>query len=224
VIIICEKCTARYAIPDSAISEKGRLVKCAKCAHQWIVKLEVTRPLDEEVKLVQESQTSEVTVTKKESDKTPTIVIIKTPMMLKLAPLMLVLLISLTLLTFYSKELSRYIPHMSALYLKQDIYDTSNVAMQDIAFSKQQTDNGANITITGKITNLSTEPKLIPLLAITISDKYKDKIKTQVLSQNGAMLNPGESHVINSRFTNVPDLIDYINLDIGNKLELFFAK
>jgi predicted Zn finger-like uncharacterized protein len=223
VIIICEKCTARYAIPDSAIPEKGRLVKCAKCTHQWMVKLD-KRPLDEAIQPIQPIPTSEVAVTSKEIDKTPTVMIIKTNLMLKLAPLMLILLISITLITFYSKEFTSYVPYIKTLYLKQDIYDTSNIEMQEMNFHKQAADNGLNITITGKITNFSNEPKPIPLLAITFADKYQDKIETQILSQNGAMLNPGESHRIGRKFTNVPELIEYINLDIGNKLELFFAK
>jgi predicted Zn finger-like uncharacterized protein len=230
VIIICEKCTARYAIPDSAIPQKGRLVKCTKCMHQWTVKLETT-PLIEEIQVsletapsIEEVQASEVVVTNKEIEKIPIIAIIKTPMMLKIAPLMLILLISLTLMTFYSKEITHYIPYMKNLYLKQNVYDTSNMVMQNINFHKQVTDNGTDITITGKITNLSNEPKLVPLLAITLKDKYRDKIITQTLPQDGSRLNPGESHSISSGFTNVPGSIEYINLDIGNKLELFFVK
>lgn len=35
MMLVCPECSASYAVPDKAIGEKGRTVKCAKCAHTW---------------------------------------------------------------------------------------------------------------------------------------------------------------------------------------------
>lgn len=218
VIITCEKCTARYAIPDSAIPEKGRLVKCTKCQNQWIVKLTTS---EAEQKIQQNASTS----TGKEIEIIPPkIIIIKTPVALKFMPLLLIALILFTFIIFYSNQLISYFPSLANIYLKQDIYNTDNLVMQNINFHKEATDNNSNIIVSGKITNLSSEIKPIPMLSILLKDQYHHKVKTQILSQNGAKLNPNESYIISSKFTNVPNLIEYIDLNLGNKLELFFIK
>lgn len=36
MILECEKCNARYEVPDDSIGPQGRKVRCAKCGHDWV--------------------------------------------------------------------------------------------------------------------------------------------------------------------------------------------
>ncbi len=47
MIIACPACGTRYAVPDAAIGNEGRSVRCAKCKHSWFQEpgeLELTAP------------------------------------------------------------------------------------------------------------------------------------------------------------------------------------
>jgi predicted Zn finger-like uncharacterized protein len=40
MLILCPNCDTQFSVPDGAIGEKGRTLKCAKCAHKWFYKPE----------------------------------------------------------------------------------------------------------------------------------------------------------------------------------------
>ena len=68
MIIQCENCNKKFEIQDNLIPDKGRLLECGSCAHQWhytpITKLELT----DEVQ-IKDEQTEQLIVkkTKKKS-------------------------------------------------------------------------------------------------------------------------------------------------------------
>ncbi len=49
MIIACPACDTRYAVPDNAIGNEGRTVRCAKCKHSWFAEpdlLDLTESID----------------------------------------------------------------------------------------------------------------------------------------------------------------------------------
>jgi len=44
MLISCPKCATNFSVPDKALQPKGRMLKCAKCAHKWFQSPEVTVP------------------------------------------------------------------------------------------------------------------------------------------------------------------------------------
>jgi len=37
MIIKCPSCETRYNVPDNTVGERARKVRCAKCAHEWVI-------------------------------------------------------------------------------------------------------------------------------------------------------------------------------------------
>ena len=47
MIISCPNCSTRYAVPDTAIGNEGRTVRCAKCKHSWFQEPAQPTPIEE---------------------------------------------------------------------------------------------------------------------------------------------------------------------------------
>ena len=52
MIITCEQCNKKFEIESILIPEKGRLLQCSSCNHQWFYKKDVS----DETKVVLEHQ------------------------------------------------------------------------------------------------------------------------------------------------------------------------
>jgi predicted Zn finger-like uncharacterized protein len=46
MLISCPKCATNFSVPDKALQPKGRMLKCAKCAHKWFQSPDVVAPPD----------------------------------------------------------------------------------------------------------------------------------------------------------------------------------
>jgi predicted Zn finger-like uncharacterized protein len=227
VIISCEKCSTSYLVPDSAVSEAGRIVKCAKCNHKWLAMKKQTlgESAEAAAKATEGGPVPDYSFPKRSS--LPVVIDYKMPISLKLAPAFLLMMIISTLGIFYNEELGNHFPSLKQFYDGKDIYSTEGMIFDGITFKKSEGDNGLNVTFGGNIINNSDQVMRIPQLKITLRNKYNDKIQSQIFSPNDRALGPGESYDLNKGYnittiTNLPESSEYVSLDCGNSLELRF--
>jgi len=222
VIIICPSCSTQYVIPDGAITQKGRLVKCTKCAHQWLEKSTSSEEIPHK---------EDPILNKAADHPVPAIVIAKIPTSFKITAIILSILVISSFLTFNSDIVTKIFPQTKDLYARLGIYNSDGWVFNNFTFQKHQTENGLNLIVKGFIKNESTTPKYIPIISIALRDKNKDKLLSHIVypaektpDQEGSVvptiLNPGESFAVNTKITNLTELAQYLNIDFGNQLEL----
>jgi predicted Zn finger-like uncharacterized protein len=233
VIICCEKCGTSYLVPDSAISEAGRIVKCAKCSHQWLAMREIKIQAEVHANLTTPSFSppadfnnikTEVDSNPLPKSSLPSVIDYKTPISLKLAPVILSIMIIFSLMFFYSENLMNKFSFIEQIYIKQNIFNTKDMVLDNLNFTKQQNDkNQLNIELTGKIFNNSEKISKAPLILITLRNKYNEKIISHKINPNQNIA-PKQSFTLDRIITNLTADAEYISLDIGNNIDLFFVR
>jgi predicted Zn finger-like uncharacterized protein len=225
VIIVCEKCGTTYEVADNAIPENGRMLRCANCSHQWLQRKQteiatLSTPLEH---IVEQPIAQEPIASHKESVVKP---IAPTPKpaskLLTIAPLVLLFLLIANTIIFYSDKIIKHFPVLSNLYLSQNIFDTKDMVIADVVLQKHLEKNANNANLSIKVTNYSKVSKHLPLIKIIMKDKAGEIITDHIIEQADVMLDAGESHLSNSTIFNLSDTEEFINVHIGNKIELLF--
>ena len=210
MIITCPECSTNYLITIESIGANGRKVKCAKCTHIWFAtNIEVEVP----------------TAINKEQPKFPLPAIIKNKISiwLKLTNVMLLLASLLSFMVFNNEYLSEHYAFLKEFYEKLGIFESEGLRFNELKVINAPNDQGKQtIGIEGKIINLSEHSRYIPYAKITIKTTGGQKITSETLKLADKMLAPNEEYIISNQVGLVSSQAEYMVIDIGNKLELFF--
>ena len=220
MIITCENCNASYAIPLESLGQSGRNVKCAKCAHTWFAKPS-EQDLKEQDKIetpkpAQKQQNNQTASSKQAA--LPQIVKKKSPLFLKLLPVMLFCAIFIASTLFY-KGLMIKIPGMASIYDALDNYPTDGIIFDKVSISKLSTLDGENLILRGSLYNNSSQDRKVPDLRFRIKNRNGKVILNHIIPSQ-KKLKPGEKHSINNTIRKLSGSAAYLSLDIGNPLEL----
>ena len=200
--ITCQKCQATYSIAEKIIGFTGRMVKCARCDHNWLV------------------QTPEIEETQIEHyPNLPVLFKPALPKCFNLVPILLILIFLLINFLFFPELLMRYKP-LRELYEKCHIHDSQGLLLHSFTFELI----GNDIIVQGSLLNSSNEDKIIPDIRYIALDNEKEVIFRYTTHSPNKIIKAGETWPIASKITNLNENTAYLQLDIGNKLELLLRK
>ncbi|MCE3233486.1 MAG: hypothetical protein K0R98_1743 [Rickettsiaceae bacterium] len=215
MIITCPQCSARFAVKTEAIGEKGRRVKCAKCAHAWfqapdveaLAALVAAAPQEPPVAVEPIPQGSNVPVVHNHG----------MPLFAKfgLAAASFAFMLGMVIVNANS-----ILPGFSSFYGAFGIYDSKQLALSDVTIQKIEDGNNQDIVVSGKIINESDKPKHLPNIRLTVLNANHEKIKTITLDSEGAKIEPGEGIDFQNRIARINKDSTTVVMDLGNSLDL----
>ncbi len=202
MILICPECTARYLVPDAAIGDNGRTVRCAKCSHTWFQTLPKPEPAPATMEQVltsikeaiehpteDDDDAAEAPPVKKRplpfGSNLPVIISMhKTPRSLKaFCVLMAIACIGIYPLVHRDELMTKY-PSLASLFEPLGIYDTQGLALADVNITKTPKENNVtSIKVECAVINESKGSRTMPPL------------KVRVLNSSGAVVKVSESLV-----------------------------
>jgi predicted Zn finger-like uncharacterized protein len=215
MIIICPQCTARFAVKAEAIGEKGRKVKCAKCAHSWF-----QAPDAEALAAIAAANVQpepEVIAPIPQGSNVPVVTKKPSPIFGKIiaAAACFAFMLFTSLINANS-----ILPKMAGVYGMFGIYDSKDLALSDVVVKKVEDGNYQNLMVAGKIINSSDTPKHLPNVRVIIYDKDREKLKTITLDSEGVLVNPGEGIDFQNQVPRIPASSTTVVMDLGNSLDL----
>lgn len=186
MILICPECSARYLVPDAAIGDNGRTVRCAKCAHTWFQTLpkaevvvepatmeKVLNSIKEAIEHEQEDAVEPPPVRKRPlpfGSNLPVIITMrKTPRSLKVfCVLMILVCIGVYPLAHRDELLEKY-PDMAFLFEPLGIYDMQGLALADVNVTKTPKENNVtSIKVECAVINESKGIRTLPPLKVRL--------------------------------------------------------
>lgn len=191
--IACEKCNAVYSIAEKIIGPTGRVVKCAKCSHSWMVK-----PLNYFLE--------------------PSLPKIQNSNYLKIIAALFSIALVIIVFIFFSEDLAKH-KALRPIYEIFSVYDLDNIKLMDFTFKTEDSD----IIIDGIITNNSKEDKKMPDIRYLLLDKNKELVYSFTATPEQDIIKSGEKLPIHRKINNIRKPVRYLQIDIANKLELLLG-
>jgi len=218
--IQCTQCAAKYVVPDNAIGEKGRTVRCAKCAHSWFVApmAKEAAPLPGIEKLASQATAEEAPQPAKprpipKGSNLPAIKYPKVGLGVKIATGALSL--AAILLGILVTAPGTY------GYPRSKGFALAEVNMISRFDDKHPEQKHPTYEITGKIINTTDQLLPVPVLRISVVDKSGETLQFWDFSEKGRTLEAGKnipfsSGPLNMKFNHPEDFV----VELGSPIEL----
>ncbi len=198
MLLTCKECNAIYCIAEKIIGSSGRMVKCTRCQYVWMV--EGARGINYPIELC---------------TTLPILFKPALPKAFQIMPILLILILALISFIFFSEYFFRFQP-LNNLYEKCAIYNSDGLLLDSFVFDL----NGNELLLQGVLKNNSNADRIIPDMRYILLNKDKEVMFKYTHLSSHQLLKSGEILPINTKIINLTDNAAYLQLDIGNKLEL----
>lgn len=212
--IQCTQCSARYVVPDQAIGDKGRTVRCAGCHHSWFVAPPsgLEKPLAGLEAAMKEAPPPQAKPIPKGSNL-PVVKHPPVPAGIKASVFGFAAIAAALLLLVLKPGMYGYPP-------------SKGLALAEVNMLSRLDDRSPEnrrpiYEISGKILNTTEETLPVPVLRITLTDKEGTPLQYWDFSEAGRTLEGGK----NIPFTTGPLDIKFTQpsrfiVELGNEMEL----
>lgn len=215
MIITCTNCKTSFVAPDTAIGTSGRNVKCSKCQNIWFV----TLPPKPRAEI--NNFTIPSTQALQGSFNLPTVSDNNIGWYLYMLPMLLGLMLITVYILLFPNEIFKF-TNSDFICQKFAICDTSGIKFKNIKLEEVHQGATKVTVLSYGIINENQVVKHMPIIRIRLLNKENQVIKSHIALSPQVLLKPLYSHFVKTRFDDIPDNIENIELSIGNRLELLF--
>jgi predicted Zn finger-like uncharacterized protein len=207
MIITCPACTTRYHVGDSTVSNRARKVRCAKCAHEWVIDpvVGVTSPVMSVAARPRTEALAEprLTAAEVEDVETDTGADIYRPMRPRMPSVDRIASIALALFVaaglacaawYYRVEIVRAWPPAAGLYGVLGIkVNVTGIEIRHVDWQTMRQNGMPVLTVNGDITNTTSRGVAVPRLLLTLRDDKERELYHWSVVLNVERLDPGQT-------------------------------
>jgi predicted Zn finger-like uncharacterized protein len=210
MILQCPECNARYVVPDRAIGQDGRTVRCAKCAHSWFASLPAPQkdeaPLESLDTVINEVNAKPKPIRK--GSNLPVAPIAPVSGFEKFTTIAMLAAAAVIALLYFEPAHLGYNP-------------SKGVALSDVTMVELPGGNDPAVEITGTIVNPTNRPLYVPTMRVTLTDQTGSTLQYWEFSSDNSILEPQKTLPFSTgdmeiRFSSAHRFV----VDLGNPLEL----
>jgi len=212
MIIQCPSCQARFMLPDEALGDAGKKVRCAKCRDVWFQKAPAVsaRAQETESPFKPAHPAAGLPVpTKKRSVAHEWVVFSLCFSWLMFASLYL-----------FGPVIVQKIDFAAPVYLPLGIVNTEGVVLADTKVEKMKQYGRQSVSLSGMIVNEATEPRRVPNLQITQKGRDGEILETSILESGFPLLAPGKEINYHNVMPLASQDVSHIIVDLGDSIEL----
>ncbi len=212
MIITCPACSTQFAVPQNAIGEEGKQVKCSKCGNIW-----------HQLPLEALADTSNLEPEPTHTEPLPkggglpaAIEPHPTPKALKIATLVLCVITLLAAIPAASL-------HMPALGAAFGMHSTEGLRFVEVTSKRQRLGPRLTFALNGQIVNRAEVTRYVPDMHVTVLSKGGRKLGEAQFAPEKRYLEPGESMGIAPEIGNVSGNAYTLKVSLGTSWHQFFG-